>query len=142
VIIRAPTFSQLPKKHHRRNLETIEKRSVLMVRIEANDSKPTLTESDLASKVFGIGDEDSFNLSSAFDQCSYGKMKMEPTQIFADGIHTLKIDQNIIGEKNTDIRTIALEQLRTEMGTTDLTGMFDHVAFCLPPGTTSKQGKT
>lgn len=135
-----PHLSQLPENHNR-HLETTGPRSVLVVRIEANDAASTYTESQLATEIFGVGNEDSFNLSSGFDRCSYGQLKLEPTTLVQDGIYTMHLDQDIIGEKNTDVRNVALEQLRTEMDTSDLNNKFHHVAFCFPPGTISRHGK-
>ena len=141
IIKEVPRFTQQSEMSHRR-LATSGNRSVLLVRIKANDGEPTHSESVLASKVFGIGNEgDSFNLSSGYDQCSYGKLKIQPTNHVQNGVHTMEINQNIIGEKNTDVRNVALDQLRSEMGTTNLNDMFDHIAFCLPPGTKSKNGE-
>jgi hypothetical protein len=141
IIKEEPRFTQQSGVSHRR-LATSGNRSVLLVRIKANDGEPTHSESVLASKVFGIGNEgDSFNLSSGYDQCSYGKLKMQPTNLVENGVHTMELNQNIIGETHTDVRNVALDQLRSEMGTTNLNDMFDHIAFCLPPGTKSKNGE-
>ena len=133
-------FSSPDDSSHRR-LATTGTRSVLLVRIKASDAETTPSESDLANKVFGVGSEDSFNLVSGYDQCAYGKLKLIPTDEVQNGVYTLELDMEVIGEKSTDIRSAAIEKLRTDMGVSNLNDKFDHVAFCLPPGTKSKYGK-
>ena len=141
-----PKLAQTPKEHRRR-LKTTGNRSVLVVRVEAKDFSTSASEEELARKVFGIGDStgvtDSWNLSSGFDQCSYGQLKFEPAQYDAvkDGVYTVSIDQNVKGARHVDVRTAALNSLRSDFGTSDLKALYDHVMLCIPPGTVTKQGE-
>ena len=141
-----PKLAQAPKEHRRR-LKTTGSRSVLVVRIEANDAVTKPSKEDLAREVFGIKDShgatDTWNLAGGFDQCSYGQLTFKPAQNngVKDGVYTVSIDQNARGARNVDIRTIVLDSLRSDFGTSNLNALFDHVMLCMPPGTVTKQGK-
>lgn len=148
VIVReTPKISQKSQGRHGRRLATIGTRNVLVVRIQAKDVSTSPTEEDLAREVFGITNSNdntnSWNLSSAFNQCSYGNLKLEPAEDghAKHGVYTVVINQNVRGQRHVDIRNIALDTLRSELGTTDLNSLYDHVMLCLPPGTTTKTGK-
>ena len=146
-------FKSLPKlekgtpNEQRRLLRTKGTRSVLVVRIEAKDVSTTPSEEDLAREVFGITDStgatDTWNVRNAIDQCSYGKLKLEPAQNTGvnNGVYTVTIDQNAKGASNTDIRNAALNELRSHFGTNNLNALHDHFMLCMPPGTLTKQGK-
>ena len=124
-----PRLAQMPKEHRRR-LKTTGTRSVLVVRIEANDASTTPTEEDLAREVFGIKDStgatDSWNLVGGFDQCSYGQLTFKPAQNngVKDGVYTVSIDQNARGVRMVDIRTIVLDSLRSDFATSNLNALF------------------
>ena len=140
-----PTLAQAPKED-RRHLKTTGSRSVLVVRIEANDASTNPSEEDLARAVFGIENStvarDAWNFVNGFKQCSYGQLTFEPAKNdnVKDGVYTVTIDQNVQGARNVDIRNAALDSLRSDFGTSDLREFFDHVMFCIPPGTVSKAG--
>ena len=137
-----PKFSKKPKKSqsHRRHLEMTGTRTVLVVRVIANGVSPTLSSEDLARSVFGTADSDGntndFNLASGFAQCSYNQLLFEPTpnDIAENGVYTVSIDETAEGASAASIRNAALEQLKDDLGTSDLNSLFDHVIFCLPPG--------
>ena len=124
------------------------KRSVLVIRIEAKDGSPTPSEEDLAEKVLGIkkstdATDTSWNVVNAMDQCSYGKVKLEPAQNtdVNNGVITITIDQNAKGARNVDVLNAALNELRSRLGTNNLNALHDHFMLCMPPGTVTNQGK-
>ena len=143
-----PKFSLIPN-NSRRHLEQITgQRSVLVVRIEANDAFTGPSEKDLARTVFGITDDhgktDSWNLASGYDQCSYGQLTFEPAQDqnTNNGVYTLSIDANVKGKTHSEVRNLALDRLRSDLGVKDLNSIYDHVMLCLPPGTKTASGKS
>ena len=125
----------------RRKLVSSGERSVLVVRVEADDASTSASESEITRKVFGTGEEGSFNLSSGYGECSFGQLKLKPTDHFQNGVKTVTVDTNIIGEKNVMVKNLVQDKLRAEMNVQHLDTVFDHVMIILPPGTKSKQGK-
>ena len=144
-----PKLSIIPQDEHRRRLanRTSGNKSVLVVRVEAKDASTGPTEEDLARDVFGItdskGETDSWNLSSGFDQCSYGKLTFGPTKDhrMKNGIYTISINENVKGQRSSNLKNTILDQLQSELGATRLDSLYDFVMLCLPPGTVSKSGK-
>ena len=140
-------LSQIPYENRRRLSKTTGNRSVLVVRVEAKDATTGHTEEDLARDIFGItdskGQTDSWNLSKAFDQCSYGKLKVEPTEDNRanNGVYTVSINQNVKGKIYTDVKNTILSKLQSELGSLNLNSLYDHVMMCLPQGTVTKSGK-
>lgn len=136
-----PKFSKKEKrKNDVRRLASTGKRSVLVVRVEANDSSTTASEEELAREVFGItdaqGNSDSFNLSKAYKQCSNNQLEFKPTTQIqtANGVYTVVLEENVTGQNEVNIRVRVLETLQEVFGS-DLNSKFDHVMLCLPPGT-------
>ena len=145
-ILDKPKFTQQVGEHHRQ-LKITGTRNVLVVRVDANDASTSSSEEDLARGIFGVedsnGNKDDWNLSSAFNDCSYGQLKMEPTQHLRarNGVYTVSIDQNIRGARNNEVRNVILNKLRSDFGSATLNRLFDHVMLCLPPGLKSKSGE-
>ena len=123
--------------HWSRNLATLVK-TVLVMRIEAMDKATTLTESELANKIFGESG-DKVNLSSRFRDCSDGQMLMRPVTthslIGTDGVYTIRLPTyNVAGVNATRVISTALTAATAALGTHPK-DIADHVMFCLPPGT-------
>jgi len=130
---------------HRRRLSTTGIRSVLVVRVDANDATTSAPEEDLAREVFGIikpnGVPDAFNLASAVAECSYNKLKLEPTSDRGNnGVYTVSINDDVVGQRFGSVRNVVLDQLRSDFQTSDLNSLFDHVMVCMPPGTVTNTG--
>jgi len=146
IITGAPKLAQKAFEHSRR-LSTIGHRSVLVVRIEANDASTSATEADLAREVFGLGDSsggtDSFNLSSGFAQCSYDKLTFGPANggVGTNGVYTVSIGSAVVGQTFGSVRNVVLDKLRTDFGNNDLNALYDHVMVCMPSGTVTKKGE-
>jgi len=145
-----PKLTQKPVEHIRR-LSTLKERSVLVVRVSADDTTTSASEEDLAREVFGITypnggvDPNSFNLSNAYAQCSYDKLKFEPATTenngINDGVYTVTINDVVEGQTFGYVRNVVLDQLRSDFSSNDLSETFDHVMICMPPGLVSNQGK-
>jgi hypothetical protein len=52
-------------------------RKVLAVRVQANDSSPGSSLSEIGDKIFGT-DGDAVNLAERYDSCSFGQLVMQP----------------------------------------------------------------
>ena len=120
-----------------RNLATVVK-TVLVIRIEAQDEATTLTESELANKIFGASG-DKINLSSRFRDCSDGQMLMRPvptnTLIGTDGVYTIRLPTyNVTGVKAQTVVSAAVT-VATAALKTHPKNLANHIIFCVPPGT-------
>jgi hypothetical protein len=100
--------------------------------------------SELSDAVFGTSG-DSVNLSERFASCSYGQLIMKPyedttttgvsipgTQ-YKIGLVEVEISNNVQGATDDTIKNAAETAARALLG--DLPDQFDHVIFCIPPGT-------
>lgn len=108
-------------------------RSVLVIRItsSADGSTTSLNEASLAAGVF----TDAVNLKSQSAACSYGKLNFVPatgTSITA-GVTTVTVNVNVQGALQRPVRKAAEAAAIARYG--DLASKFNHVMFCIPPGT-------
>jgi hypothetical protein len=116
-----------------------ETRQVLAVRVIANDRSTTSSLSTMSDKIFGTN-ADTINLVERYNSCSYGQLVMEPYQgttdkgfNIVDGVVEVVIDMDVDGVDNGIVREAAQAAATDILG--DLSSQFDHVMFCLPPGT-------
>jgi hypothetical protein len=114
-------------------------RQVLAVRVIANDRSTTSSLSTMSDKIFGTN-ADTINLVERYDSCSYGQLVMEPYRgttekgfNIDDGVVEVVIDMNVEGVNDGGVRDAARAAATEKLG--DLSSQFDHVMFCLPPGT-------
>ena len=125
-------------------------RTVLVVRVVASDAHTTATEEVLAREIFGItdsnGNSDSFNLASAFNNCSHGKLTFSPytstnsspIQLETNGVITVDITETaVIGLSEFAVKDLVLGKVQEAFNKADgdLNSLFDHIMLCLPPGT-------
>lgn len=140
-----PTFSRKKQSTNQRKLAVVGNRSVLAVRVQAKDSSTTASAEVLSREIFGIqdssGQSDSFNLVSAYNQCSHGQLTFSPAtytsknNLVKNGVYTATLlDENIQGQSDTQVRNKVLNRLEEVFGD-DLNSVFDHVMLCIPPGT-------
>lgn len=125
-----------------RKLSVTGRREVLVVRVEANDTSTSVSESELAKQTFGIGDPNGNNLKKGYAQCSYNQLQIEPSPRAFNGIHTVTLNESVYGQSMLDVKNSVLDQLRIDFSTLDLNSVFDHVMICLPHGTKSNSGST
>jgi len=124
-------------------------RTVLVVRVDANDAQTTATEEDLAREIFGTtdseGNTDSFNLSSAFKSCSHDKLTFSPytstssspTQLETNGVLTVDMSETaVIGLSEFVLKDLVLAKVQETFNNADgnLNSLFDHIMLCLPAG--------
>jgi hypothetical protein len=114
-------------------------RKVLAVRVQANDSSPGSSLSEIGDKIFGT-DGDAVNLVERYDSCSFGQLVMQPYngvtaggESISNGVIEVGIDMDVNGVDDEDVREAAMTATEARLG--NLSDQFDHVMFCLPPGT-------
>jgi hypothetical protein len=114
-------------------------RKVLAVRVQANDSSPGSSLSEIGDKIFGT-DGDAVNLVERYDSCSFGQLVMQPYdgvtakgESILNGVIEVDIDMNVNGADDGDVMDAAITAAAARLG--NLPDQFDHVMFCLPPGT-------
>ncbi len=119
-----------------RHLQVVEgNKTVLVLRAVAADAETTSSNEQLALKIFGVGGQDDFNLSSGYDECSYGKLQFAPTPLIQDGVLTVTISDFVQNSDTDVIRDAMLDKARSELGVTDLQSIADYTMVCIPPGT-------
>jgi hypothetical protein len=114
-------------------------KTVLVLRIVAQDAQTTGTEADLANKIFGASG-DVLNLKSLYNQCSNGQLRFEPQTnnnlIGTDGVYTVSLPTTIVtGASDGTIRDAAVSKASQDFGGVALTSVANHVIVCVPPGT-------
>jgi hypothetical protein len=114
-------------------------RKVLAVRVTANDSSPGSTLDEIGDKIFGT-DGDEVNLVERYDSCSFGQLVMQPYEgvtkegeSISNGVIEVAIDMNVKGVNSIEVYYEAARAATDRLGY--LPSQFDHVMFCLPPGT-------
>jgi hypothetical protein len=109
---------------------TFGEKELLVIRIEANDSSTTSSETQLFHNIF----DDDINLSKQINSCSHGKLTMKPAigQNINNGITTIELDA-VRGRSTVQL----VEQIKD--AAPSLFGRalnsFDHVMMCMPYGT-------
>jgi hypothetical protein len=120
-----------------RNLQNVVT-NVLVLRVVAQDTSTTATETQLADDIFGASG-DVVNLQSQYKACSYDQLQFNAvisnTEVGSDGVYTVFLPATAItGASDSAIRIAAVDEATANLGT--LTNVADHVMVCLPPGTT------
>lgn len=120
----------------RRHLQNADIRSVLVIRVKSSDSETTANAAQLYNVVF----DDDVCLASQYKLCSHGALQFEPAtgNGVKDGIITLTINQNTVGQENDDVRNAVVAKANSHFSTPNLATKFDHVMLCLPPGTSGR----
>lgn len=113
-------------------------KTVLVVRIKSTKDGLVTghSETDLRNGVFG---NDNVNLMTIMDDCSHGKLKINPYQgtttkglVIQGGITTVEIGSAIQGVDMSLVAGSVLSALTAKAG--DLPKQFDHVLLCMPKG--------
>ena len=124
---------------------TLGDKTLLAVRVVAADASYSNTEAVLSDKWFGTNG-DQHNLKSQYAACSDNQLNVitadarsmsnDPSNTstnISNGVVTVQISNTVTGVADGTIRNAVNTQLTTTFGTAS--GLADHVALCLPPGT-------
>ena len=113
-------------------------KSVLGIRVIANDESTTSSMSEISDEMFGTI-SDPHNMKSQYAACSHNQFTVNPFsgttstgQTITDGVGEVTIDSNVKGVDYLGIQNDVTEAAEAKYG--DLT-QFDHVLLCLPKGT-------
>ena len=112
-------------------------KKVLVLRVVAQDSKTTATETQLADDIFGASG-DAVNLQSQYKACSYDQLQFNAVTsnaaVGTDGVYTVNLPGTVVnGNSDQTILWEAVNVATAQLGS--LTSIADHVMVCLPPGT-------
>lgn len=116
-------------------------RSVLVVRVKAEDSRTTVSLKELSDSVFGTNG-DPVTLASQFDACSYGKLTFSPSTYpgtakgDAIGTTAVSIPMTVEGEDSMVVTNAVTKALNDKFSVENPAELADHVMYCLPSGTT------
>ncbi len=113
--------------------------TVLVLRVMADDSPYPLGEEPLAASVFGSSN-DHVNVASQYDGCSHGQKTLRRAEgnDVHDGVLTVTLDTPAAGNDSSTLvaEATARAEARLGIGGNDSLGsVFDHVMYCIPPGT-------
>ena len=80
-------------------------KSMLVLRVNAQDSSPTHTAAQLSDKVFGT-DGDLVNLKSQYWACSDGQLDFQPATGagITNGVYDVSLGQNVLGVRDYSVR--------------------------------------
>jgi len=113
----------------------IGKKVALVVRVTTNDATVTRNGNELSDKWFGTSG-DQMNMSSRFNKCSYGKLRIRPapdTSVISDGVVEVKLNIKA-SEKTIDkaesLTVVALQKLFGQK----VYNKYDHIMIVLPLG--------
>jgi hypothetical protein len=116
--------------------------NVLVVRANAIDDSTSANEAELSDSWFGTGN-DLVNLKSQYSDCSFGQLTCNPFDgVTSNGTSVSKgaISVNIAMDVTAVADGIVRDAMRSaatnQLG--DLPSQFDHVALCIPPGTSGR----
>jgi len=123
-----------------RRLAVTGEKTVLAVRIVANDASTSSSEAVIRNEVFGIGG-DAVNLRSQYLACSHGLLKFKPKEgevggvTITGGVTTVTININVNGVSDATVRNAASSALAAKFGVSSASSIADYVMLCIPPGT-------
>lgn len=130
-----------------RKLQSVDRRKVLVVRVEtttANKASTTSDETTLSDEIFGTGD-DQVNLKSQYDACSFGKQIFEPAEVVnaTGGVYTVNVRWSSSVDGADGFQNLITAELNRKLGGIPdagsgqplANGAFDHVMYCIPPRT-------
>ena len=108
-------------------------KSVLVIRVEANDGSTSSSAAETAEEIFGIGGNDVFNLASGYTGCSYGKLNFSPAihSGVNDGVYTMVLNETVASKSMSYVQGKVVEAAEGVFG--DLPSKFDYVMICTPP---------
>jgi hypothetical protein len=105
-----------------------EPRSVLVVRVSSSSDGGKTSAND----VF----DDNVSLKSQYAACSYGKLTFEKAtgNNVVNGVVSVNLNSNVAGVSSSTVRD-RMESAANSVVGTNVQSAYDHVMFCIPPGT-------
>jgi hypothetical protein len=108
--------------------------TVLVVRVSStSDGRATsASSSQLANDIF----DDNVSLKSQYAACSYGKLTFAKAtgNNVVNGVVSVNLNSNVNGVSSSTVRDRMQTTANSIVGT-NVDSTYDHVMFCIPPGT-------
>lgn len=101
--------------HSRRLAKTTGTSRVLVLRVNYRGAEPSLSASQLAGRIFGLGQKTvGTDMALQFSRCSFGKLKMKPFNGsgVTDGVAEIKITQKVAGSNVKVLQNLVFEEAR------------------------------
>ena len=121
----------------RRKKPTIEGVSrLLVIRVTARDVDPVFSQELLSGRIFGLGEQaEAVNVVSQISNCSFSKLRLEPAQgpDITDGVGELSIPWDAGGSYISAMENQLMSLTEAKFGS--ISANFEHVVYCIPPGT-------
>jgi hypothetical protein len=137
------TLSSAPdsfEARRRRLSNAIGTKSLLVLRISANDASPVYTASQYYSYIFDSSQPDTApTLVTQYSRVSFGKLQFVPTQY---AVMEVPVNMNANGASTTTIINTAIAYVSSKYGVASMTQLADHILFCIPPGTGNWAGSS
>ena len=114
--------------------------NILILRVTTNDGTVQLASDEISRRWFG-GYDDAVNCKSQYDACSFGQLTFDAatgTNI-VDGVAEVSVNADAIG---TDIFALQTSAATAAAAVVGSLSNFDHVAYCVPEGTTYGVGRS
>ncbi len=120
-----------------RRLSALQYRSVLIVSVKTPDSNVTISNTALSKHFFT---DTATSLRSQYYACSHGKIVMVPAADrhaigLVGGVVQISLKTHAIGTNRSVVKNAATVAATKLLGVNSLGDLYDHVAYCLPPGT-------
>jgi len=143
---------QLQLHRHLSSARTLGEKKVVVVRVVASNAAYSNSEDWLRSKVFGknasgSNSGDRLNLSSGYEQCSYGKLTFTPKETTTgqgvsinNGVVTINVNIPASGNIDTNVVNAVTDKIGQLFGR--MTDVADYWMYCLPAGTVKSDGRT
>ena len=112
-------------------------RITLVIAAEFTDQKTSTSDEVLSKRVFGTNEGD-VTLKSQMDACSNGKVNIIPAtesttgERITDGVYRVYLNEPIQNKSRYDTFSAMHQEAERELG--NLWDQYDHVMFCMPPG--------
>lgn len=116
-------------------------REVLIVRVigDAGGELPEgSTKDQLATALFGNGDQSSNSVFGQFYRCSFGKLNFTAATGYpqiSNGVLDIQISDSLARKNVYAIRSMFRAEAAKALNVSSLAGMFRHIIFCVPSGT-------
>lgn len=125
--------------HHNSNRRLVESQGshdILVLRVTYKGIAPTITATQLAGRLFGIGaSSETVNVISQLDDCSFHKLQIRPAQSsdgrVVNGVAEVVINDSVSGDNSVRLlENLVVIKANNMFGT--VTSQFDHILLVMP----------
>jgi hypothetical protein len=109
---------------------------LLVIRVTARDVDPVVSQELLSGRIFGVGEQaEAVSVVSQIGDCSFSKLRLEPAQgpDITDGVGELSVPWDVDGSFISTMENQLTSLTEAKFGS--ISDNFEHVVYCIPPGT-------